>query len=1741
MSLACKIDKYRTLKRIAAENRHLRARLVQNCFASRFIPQEVHKVGDGPAPFMAFDSTVLRTRAVGAAQPRFETSIWFPVHERCRLLSAVITSESKAASELSALTEALCIIPSSVEWNRIMRVFDSQLFVSFAELLCCLNGAATIHITRKSPSCWTNIGFNVESDASEKRQEFRATVSIELASIDEGEVDLVLRSGAFPSSSKAKTDFRFGDPGAKHGHLQEPLMRYDFGISGEWTSSVRDAIKLAVAKSFDALESRTVEEWRGVGKEAALVLNEIRHGGGGTSEMDSEYLDKVLRSNDLFCETSGATCREAENLPMRWTVRMQQQQTNKRGAAFTQRPVSFPSLTLQQSTSECALWRAVEIVGTAVSAHASDSEATSRAVEYAAFSLPLSLATVQKRRSFSVAGKEAPQNREQKPWLRWCLPGALLMFVAVQKRALHRCATCGGAAQLYDLSQMSESTSCWKGVAFGRRTSEFSLGFLPLFAVLENRSPLTASRCSAQNEDRDASVDFSAAPPSSAVSPQNTWHCPDVVVMLAMVRSALRLPHNSFPDVKFEQQAVHDPARRVRELTMGLYGDVDVLTRVRIEWATPRGTFIASAESDPARHSASHAERRDRSQWLSCRDTGYQRGPLPLLVAAVCSLFDQVMGAHPSASQNYPFIPVDRPFSRSGLDFLFYSWFGATPQVRCFSIGTVAPQAASQANAALHGQGVPDGFTSSQVGTTMVRAMLFYDVLGQRVLFAETHANDVADAVVRLDELAVEVNQIRHDACVPVSAARGRPFRSVARLQRWQESRDAVARAMTFHAAAPTQANAPPAQLEASVDLALAAPRFRRLLRRCIDACGSELGALWTVVELLARSLAAAPPLRVTATPGCGVAGATAEAFQGTCDTLSVHCTPDSFCVGDATAASGTLNEEDEEELELWLGRRQVPWNRRPLGKETTPPPASVVELRVKMRPATSHGGPDARQTAAAAECASCVVFRCRVDPLNSSNSDGSGGQIPVGVLPAVTKLCREALQYVCVACREHGVCGADQQLPAVEELLRWCAAADPVLARETEGFPPYEARFYAAPNLLGELLQGVAGKYSCTYTVAGRRKFRGADAIRSALTDADDGLPSPPVPLSSAQPSTIFYRSDALLVDVQGAKGVDDNDGSNDQDAPWAAASSRDAATQAAPPAVECVLFIDGFLGSSCTTTMCSSSSGGGGAGDHSARPLPPLTSRVGAVAEEHDNDVAGAVSTRVGCVLGRGVGRTKREAWRSAAWQALRLQFPHLLAQLEVLRDVTELMQSPGRLNLLCGASAEVPRMAPAKGRETAEAHNAAAHVSGPVSRLAWRWKTEGPSRLRFGHRDSAAPGRGVACSVDLVFADDSRRRLPGATATAVSAGEAYVLAGQKLLHLVREAQRTRHAHVSSSPPSPLSPSSSHFPWASAGCAAATSPAQPTAEPSRPASYYAEWRTTTHYTKSIWHAYAGALSTYFGEDIIVELRCDLLGEERDEGRRHRSPSAPGRVVDALSAVQVCARNAASEEVGNEPGHLSSTKGASTVAAPFAARGVAREVARAGSGDLALVLSFRQTPDSLLAAHHAHLRGTPALALLRATSWWLADLVEQCAAPPQIRAELRGLLRSRMHDLRSIPHTTRWSLAERVEAIVRRWTGCHVKVRLRRQASVHLHEPAWVAEVLVQIRVTQAREYSRQKAPEGRATHGGGFALNVKALTEEPGMWLACQAHGPTSDEAMWRLYCDVCEAARDAVHDSV
>ena len=63
MSLACKIDKYRTLKRIAAENRHLRARLVQNCFASRFIPQEVHKVGDGPAPFMAFDSTVLRTRA----------------------------------------------------------------------------------------------------------------------------------------------------------------------------------------------------------------------------------------------------------------------------------------------------------------------------------------------------------------------------------------------------------------------------------------------------------------------------------------------------------------------------------------------------------------------------------------------------------------------------------------------------------------------------------------------------------------------------------------------------------------------------------------------------------------------------------------------------------------------------------------------------------------------------------------------------------------------------------------------------------------------------------------------------------------------------------------------------------------------------------------------------------------------------------------------------------------------------------------------------------------------------------------------------------------------------------------------------------------------------------------------------------------------------------------------------------------------------------------------------------------------------------------------------------------------------------------------------------------------------------------------------------------------------------------------------------------------------------------------
>ncbi|KPI90214.1 hypothetical protein ABL78_0596 [Leptomonas seymouri] len=1320
--------------------------------------------------------------------------------------------------------------------------------------------------------------------------------------------------------------------------------------------------------------------------------------------------------------------------------------------------------------------------------------------------------------------------------------------MAVQRRALYRLdAFDSSEMQLYDLSQRLANGSHLSINDSGHSLSEVTWSFLSFFAALSCPTPLELSASTSEKCRVGEVSRHNARSPHTTVSLQNVWYCPDVVVMLAMVRSALCLSHNSFPEVRFEQKAVHDPARRVRELTVGLYGDVDIFTKVHIEWITPRGTFVASAESDPARHSTPCGGRGGSSQWLSCKDTGYPRGPLPLLVAAVCSLFDQVVDGCVAALQHYPTIPVQEPFSRKGLDFLFYSWFGATPQVRCFAIGTAAPMAEAKASADSKWLSAPDGFTSTDLGASMIRAMLFYDVLGQRVLFAETHASDVADAVARLEELAMKVNQINQDGCIPASAAGGRPFRSIARLQQWKGARERFERAvksLETSAAPDKSSNVGPSV--ATMIPAASSPPWTYLLRRCIGSCTSEVSALWTVVEMLAMVLLTAPSL---STPPSTAALGSDVADRASADVLVVRFTPDGFLMEELAAVANSGCGEDELR---WLGRRYVPWNCRPLGKETTPPPAGVVELLLKTPapkfPETSH----TQGRGSASE----VSFRCRVDPLGSISGDED--RVLTGVLPALTVLCREALLYV-YAEGKAAPKPILSQLPSVEDLLRWCAAADPVLARDADGFPPYEAQFYAAPKLLGELLQGVAGKYSCSYAVIQPRANRDDASIgnsyhgvgKDALSASASSTATP------AQPSTVFYRSEALLVDLSEAEAADGDS------RPWSTPRC-DAAAQCAPPSVECTLFIDSIMGS----------------GNHGKRHRVPFSPTADASNCSPDANSKPVIAD-AGYVLGRGVGRTKREAWRSAAWQALRLQFPHALAQLEVLRDVTELTQHPDQLNLLLAredvANALVTVSTP---------QQELPQPAFPVCGLSWKWRAARSPHMHCAHSsnnpsvDAHHSGEWTqpvtfVCSVDLLHADNSRTPLPEAAAVAASAGEACVLAGKRLLQM---AQGARHKKpVPASLPSSAS-SVSHTAWGIAaggwgvGSGATRATATGTASSSEPNRqlYYANWRPTTHFTKSIWHAYAGALSLYFGEDMIVELLCDLRDEHGDiKDTKYPQLRTPARVFDHLSVLQVRARK---EEVcpsGVEPAAASRVAG---VSGDGDGEGPTKESAyHVGSGSIqSNGLLFRQTPASLMARLSQQRspppppppssppsakppRATsPSLPLrdksqpfqiLREISWWLSDLVQLCAMPLQTRKELRGLLLSRIRDAQRIQRATRWSPADRVKAMMLRWTGCHTEIRICRQnlISSSKTDSMWAAEVLIQICVLRQRTYSDCRTWRRSVAQGESHELGVMALAEEPGMWVAGRAVAATSDEAVWQLYCDVCEAMRHAAPENL
>ncbi|CBZ33185.1 hypothetical protein, conserved [Leishmania donovani] len=1720
MPLASKINANRELKRIAAENRHLYARLLSNIEA-----QSSSRRVAAPCSGLYVSRTppnrkYLFTGKGEEHNPLYQTSVCIPLHHRCRLTVAEASAASREEAELGAIIDALAVAPSSTEWARIMRVLDSDLFVSFAALLTNLNAYALVRVVRAQPARAGPATLRAPF-ALETRPQFRATVAAELASIDDAEVVSRNQSDKIADGNVPLTRGSAVGPQAQTLESRQHARHYDVGVTGDWAPSARDAIKLALFKSLDVLQDHAVDEWREAGREGALLLNELARGGCCTSEMDVCVLNSALRCGSVSQNPSCTAVTEDVALRFRCVAGSDS--------------ISITTTSVERAPKEshirpsCAPLGSVKESGLAAASSAPSGEAAGLVVSDE-ICLPFPISAVTIRRPFvdEDACRSRPTLKELR-WPRQCMTGAALLLLAAAKASLYRSATPTCSALMSDSNAALEGVSAVSVCCKSPVVSAFEWPRAPFFSTFCNSTALQRGLFS---HGEPWGVESNTAQDTTGSPAQNQWHCPDVVAMIASMRAALHLPLRSYPKITFEQTALHDPARRMQELAQGLYGDVDVLTRVHVWWETPRDCFVACAVSDPALHhrnairSGSEASSR---AWLSCADTGYPRGPLLLLVAAVCSLYDQIVSrVATAAAECYPMVPVKNSFARGGLDFLLFSWFEASPQVRCFTIGSTPPSYAQQPRS--EATSLLNGSTHHELGPSMTRAMLFYDVLGQRVLFAETHATNAEDAVARMNFLSVEQNIPSRDLYAPPSTVAQRPFRSVPRQRRWQRSRQLLERSLqrSIDAADGTGAD----HLARSSQCAGHQTHNRMLVaaavRACIGACASEAGALWTVLQVVAKVTAT----RAGAASESG--GINGEGGVRARQLLSARLLEDSSPTAEPFAGQAG----SEEDRGWWTGGHDVAWNCRPLGKEAAPPRAGVMEAQLCMgtslgAAATTDGKP------AAAASVEVLILRCRVDAMRSASEVAAAewlcekrvteslslcrlgtvtlttAQAVSGIFPALALLCRRALEYIYSEARYAPLVSI---LPPMSDVLAWCAAAAPMFAGTGGGYLPYEARFYAAPKLLGELLQGAAGKYRCSYNIPSPR-----GRVKSAASGADRGEGCAEVERErgeAAQPSTIFYTSKPIHVDTA-ANGD--------------ATRQQHGSRLAKPPAVACTLYLESLLGN--------------GASPSAAAVSPTCPSPVA-----------------IPFILGHGVGRTKREAWRSAAWQAVRLQFPAVLAQLEAYRDVSELLQRPAQLNQLVRSSG-------------LDRNSVWGGVAPVVYKLNFDCSVLFPSSVRNAATEVAASAsvqavRQSQCGVTAVRTDGSKLCVvPGCRATAASSGEAYTAAVAVVLRAVRGAAQEAAAHMTSAT---MGTTASRTGWAAMP---PSSPGSVSGAARSPDSCpYAAWRDTTHYGKSIWHAYAGALSAYLDSDVVVhpvaaeDISVDELGSlSRGAGSGRRLSR---RVV--LSKVQVRMRDGrigAATAAGNVSlGFTDQQSRASRRITSFGAFSVAAGCGAidANVGDGADGILFECTAASLFtrrwlpldtAANGTRVGAVAAAAplprenpsrLLQEITRWLSDITQECGLPLAVREELRGLLCARACDLARIQDSYRSTPAERVEALLMRWVGRRAQVRIRRINSSVVAYPSlanqmvWVAEALVEIQAERRRSGSPSSSHAGLPLDG-----NVLQLLDQDGElkscagtrehldrpWVAARAVGVTSNEAAWQLYRHVCDALRDVV----
>lgn len=734
---------------------------------------------------------------------------------------------------------------------------------------------------------------------------------------------------------------------------------------------------------------------------------------------------------------------------------------------------------------------------------------------------------------------------------------------------------------------------------------------------------------------------------SSAVHrAQNRFYVPDV----SMMWRELETITGASVSLEWAQTAPHQPLKCLRRLQAGYYGDVVMDTRLSVRVDRPRGVGVASytvesrASSEAVDH---HAEspplgdgesiRREVEREARGRALGHLRGPLPLLIEAITRLYIDVVLGEPSAVHH----GTDGSSPNTALQQLYTRYAGRLPL-----LAVQHPTSAEGLAFLLYAWcGSPVQIRCFQIQPRrdrhqylyrgrrydmMTRALCIFDVFGQRLLFGESHHWDARRAVQRAQTLALALNLPRQEV--------------VLQAHRWQPKREG-------EAGGSTASRLPPPTHRSC----------RKLgdLKYQTSRCSALKLVVSNGLRLYARSKHARKKKEVRGEGPAASSGGCSETMLPVA--LRPSASPSSLA---ARTARSRITPQVGARRTKQLFRY---WIRRQPSKLCALLCLLEALGTVKLRCVedTAHEAESGAWTGVAElqwRCGSLKSFTAKGDATGETSGDNAPTILrqyvsrKEGILPTITALCEQALTL------------AYRFLPLSEcflplSRLRYVLEeAEPLLPntllppewaqhRSHKLFPPYDPCFYFPPNLLNEVLQGICGKYSATYALLSPTTVRSSEAKEKASVLRGTWYEQHEARGISETPDPVFYAR-AVPPSLLGRGNQDIQTGRAPFRRHDAQGETEEDCREPTPLRVCCRLHIACLAGT--------------------------YYNGVASKAYGDDSEIFEPF------YIGVGEGGSKREAWRVAALNALRTNFPQVFCQLDPWRDSCDVRRNLMRWSL-------------------------------------------------------------------------------------------------------------------------------------------------------------------------------------------------------------------------------------------------------------------------------------------------------------------------------------------------------------------------------------------------------------------------------------------------------------------------